>query len=122
MTDQQILNQISIVENRLQNFIDRFNSLNDEEKDYAFTEMSKNHLIKKNQAKTIQKCWRKYWRSINDVCVECDKCFDQHREVLCNDDIKHIWLHHQDEGQDEGDLCPDCILKLDYIFGDHCSD
>jgi len=60
MTDQQILNQISIVENRLQNFIDRFNSLNDEEKDYAFTEMSKNHLIKKNQAKTIQKCWRKY--------------------------------------------------------------
>jgi hypothetical protein len=40
-----------------------------------------------------------------DRCVECDRLFDQYQDVLSDDDMSSLWLHHQDEGNDEGDLC-----------------
>ena len=48
-----------LTSSNLQYYIDTFNSLPKEHQDYVFAEMSKNHLIKKNQAKTLQKWWRK---------------------------------------------------------------
>ena len=116
------MNSWNEINDKTDYFISKFNNLNDKDKNTFMREVTKHRLTRMNQAKTIQKFWKKYWRSISDICEECDKCFDQHREVLCNDDIKHIWFYHQDIGEDEGDLCPDCILKLDYNFGDQCSD
>ena len=46
-----------------------------------------------------------------DLCENCNKRFDQQRDVLWNDDISAIWFKIQDDGLDEGDLCADCISK-----------
>ena len=51
-----------------------------------------------------------------DLCEGCDKRFNQNKEVLWDEDISPIWEHHQDIGNDDGDLCADCILKLDYTL------
>lgn len=50
----------------------------------------------------------------HDRCEGCGVCFNQNEEVLWDKDISPIWFYHQDIGNDDGDLCADCILKLDY--------
>jgi hypothetical protein len=52
-----------------------------------------------------------------DRCERCGVCFNQSEEVLWNDDISPMWEYHQEIGNDDGDLCADCILKLNYCVG-----
>jgi len=54
-----------------------------------------------------------------DLCEGCDKRFNQNEEVLWDEHISPMWEYHQDIGNDDGDLCADCILKLDYCV-DKC--
>ena len=54
------------------------------------------------------------YRCLCDRCEGCNKRFNQHKEVLWDEHISPMWEYHQDIGNDEGDLCADCILKLNY--------
>jgi hypothetical protein len=47
-----------------------------------------------------------------DLCMNCDKYFDQHREILWDDEMKVLWEAHQDGGHDGGDLCPKCLVAF----------
>ena len=51
-----------------------------------------------------------------DKCENCDKYFNQYKDVIRNDEVNYIWDYHVETDNDDGDLCADCILKLDYTI------
>jgi len=56
------MNSWNEINDKTDYFISKFNNLNDKDKNTFMREVTKHRLTRTNQAKTIQKCWRKYWR------------------------------------------------------------
>ena len=69
--------------------------------------------------KIIMEEYKNRNRCLCDKCEDCNKRFNQNEEVLWDYEISHMWEYHQDMGYDNGDLCADCILKLNYCV-DKC--
>ena len=46
-----------------------------------------------------------------DLCVRCDRTFDQRKTIFNDGDCAKAWELHCDSGDDEGDLCATCLQK-----------